>query len=315
MVELSVIVPARDEELTLPRTLPRILAAATRSGATFEVVVVVPGYTTFHHDLPVRDPRLRWLSTDTVGKFAALRTGVEHSGGGRLIFVDADVQPCPDAFAAIDGALRAGADVAAGRILLDRGADAGRAVGRMLRQWMSITLGYWHDLRTHRPDLRWALPGALYGLRREFFPGQEPAVPLLDDASIGLSARDRGARFAYRPDAGVQVRPPASYRQWLRQKVRTRRGWAALRGLRPAEVAELQSALSRYRAGRTGVGLAGRVMVAQDRLVDAVAWCSRSRRLPDTWRPDRSDWSGGPPPGPVRPAPTRYRPMTDVEVD
>ncbi|MDE1674754.1 glycosyltransferase [Nocardia gipuzkoensis] len=275
---VSVVIPARGEESTLPHTLPRVLAAADAIGA--EVVVVIPEGETFQRNLIVA-ARVRWILIDAPGKFAALRRGVQNARGDRVIFVDADVVPDPQAFAALDAAMSAGADVAAGRIVVapPRAGDPA-----LLRRWAQITAATWHDCRQTHRELRWALPGALYGLRREFFPAGEPVIPVLDDVSIGLWAGDHGATIDYVPAATVSVAAPSSHRGWIRQKLRTRAGWERLAQLRPSDAAALESALGWHRRMHVAGDPAGRLMCAQDRLLRLAVRHLRT----DAW--DRGEW-------------------------
>ncbi|WP_394620170.1 glycosyltransferase [Lentzea sp. JNUCC 0626] len=283
---LSVIVPARNEELTLPHTLPHILAAADQARA--QVLVVVPEGTSFHTALPVPRGRVEWITTDTVGKFPALRDGVARAAGDRLLFCDADVVPEPHAFAALDAALDRGADVAAGQIALST--DPRHRGPAVLRRWSAITFATWHDLRTEHPELRWALPGALYALHSNYFPAADPLVPVLDDASVGLSARDRGAVIDYVPSARVLVTAPASTGQWMRQKVRTQQGWTRLRALRLADATALESALAEYRARHIGSDPVGMLLPVQDRVLGLLAR-RRGAEAAGAWRPERTEWA------------------------
>ncbi|MER8187566.1 glycosyltransferase family 2 protein [Kitasatospora sp. NPDC094015] len=266
---VSILIPARNEELTLPSTLPGILRAAERLDEPFELLVVTPTTSPMLHRPPIRDRRIRWLATERPGKFQALRVGAAHAGGDVLVLVDADVRPEPAAFTELTRTIRAGtADVAAGRITF--GAAAGPPVARLLTHWASMSADAWNLLRSERPEHRWALPGALYALRSELLP-ESLDVALVDDASIGLAAERAGARFAYAANARVEVSAPRTYPEWCRQKLRSRRGWAALAEREPAKVRALEACIARYFAASTAGCRTARLMWAQDRILRGVA--------------------------------------------
>lgn len=287
---VSVIVPARGEEGTLPTTLPGILAAAEALPVPTEVVVVAPGDSPLHDRPPVHDPILRWLPTSRPGKFEALRVGALAAGGDCLILVDADVIVDPCTFRPLVAPIAEGsADVVAGRIdLLHLGITP---VHRLLERWAAISFAAWDGLRHGHADMRWALPGALYALRREILPSRV-LVPLVDDASIGLHAAELGAVIDYAPNARIRTPAPVTYRHWTRQKYRSRYGWAALARMRPTQVAALEAVLRGYiRAAATGEPTAA-LMQGQNSLhrlaAQAAVW--RSPTPPELWSPVRHEW-------------------------
>lgn len=287
---VSVIVPARGEEGTLPTTLPGILAAAEALPMPAEVLVVAPHDSPLHDSPPVRDPTLRWLQTSRPGKFEALRVGALAACGDSLILVDADVIVDPGTFRPLIAPIPAGfADVVAGRIdLLPLGLSP---VHRLLERWAGISFVAWDGLRQGHADMRWALPGALYALRRELLPSRV-LVPLVDDASIGLHAAGLGAVIDYAPDARVRTPAPVTYRHWARQKYRSRYGWAALARMRPAQVAALEAVLRGYIREAAAGDPTAALMQGQNRLhrlaAQAAVW--HSPTPPELWSPARHEW-------------------------
>lgn len=288
---VSVVVPARGEEQVLPATLPLVIEAVDRLTVPAEVVVVVPVESPFARRPPLTDPRLSWATVATPGKHEALRVGVRQACGDVLVFQDADVLPAAETFRRLVEALWAtGADAVAGRIRLHQ--VGGSASQRLLEAWTAVGVDAWHRLRAERPDLRWALPGALYAVHRDWFPAGELLVPTLDDASIGLSMVERGARVAYAPQASVQVGAARSFAQWYRQKRRIRRGWKMLEEQRAEAVADLQAALSRYCKDSCQGRPDRHLLRLTDRTMAVLA--ERSRATPaeraGCWRPDRAGW-------------------------
>ncbi len=118
---VSVLVPARNEEQTLPTTLPGILKAIRELPCPAEVLVITPPDSPAFMAPPVRDPILKWLPTPRPGKFNALRVGADAAQGESLLLLDADVAVEPDTLWILaDPLLNRSADVVAGRIDLER---------------------------------------------------------------------------------------------------------------------------------------------------------------------------------------------------
>jgi Glycosyl transferase family 2 len=177
---ISVLVPARNEERTLPTTLPAILKAARELPHPAEVLVITPPDSPAYAAPPLCDPILTWLPTPRSGKFNALRIGADASQGEFLLLVDADVVMDTDTLRILAEPMLSGsADVVAGRIALLPFATRGPE--QLFERWALLSFRTWHELRSHHPDLLWALPGAIYAIRRALFPA-EPLVPIVDDA-------------------------------------------------------------------------------------------------------------------------------------
>jgi glycosyltransferase involved in cell wall biosynthesis len=100
-VDVSVLVPAKDEAENLPLFMEQAEAAFARAPARFEVVVVDDGSTdgtwSVLQDLAGRYPFLRPVRHRTRRGIAdALRTGYLHARGGVLVFYPADLQYKPE---------------------------------------------------------------------------------------------------------------------------------------------------------------------------------------------------------------------------
>ncbi|MFD0570730.1 glycosyltransferase [Kitasatospora gansuensis] len=206
--------------------------------------------------------------------------------------MDADVRPEPGAFAAlIDPIVRDTADVAAYRIVLARSGST--LTARLLAHWSELSMEAWHRMRGRHPEHRWALPGALYALRRDLLP-KALEIPLVDDASIGLQAKLAGARIGYAADALVRVTVPETFREWRQQKLRSRRGWGALRDRHPQQVLAFDrsfaTCLREVSAGDPTVLL----MRLQDSVLRLAARLAPDRAACTTgaWTPQRSGLPG-----------------------
>jgi glycosyltransferase involved in cell wall biosynthesis len=189
---MSVIVPARDAEETLPATLEGLAEQAIDE--EFEVVVVDDGSRDATADLAERSPVVdRVVRADGAGPAAARNLGVAAAQGDALAFTDADCRPTPGW-------------LAAGRRALE---DADLVQG-MVRAVPDVEIGpYDRTLWVLAP---WGLfEGANLFVRRELYErigGFERWVPpggkdLGEDAWFGWRARRAQARTAFCDEALV----------------------------------------------------------------------------------------------------------------
>lgn len=118
-VEVSIVVPAYNEEVRLSRTLPVILDYLRSSGRSYEVIIVDDGSTDRTAELSASiartEPRLKVISHErNSGKGRAVRTGVMAASGDYVIFTDADLSTPIDTVAPFLKILSNGADVVIG---------------------------------------------------------------------------------------------------------------------------------------------------------------------------------------------------------
>jgi glycosyltransferase involved in cell wall biosynthesis len=186
----SVIVPARDAEDTLPRTLE---ALRSQSHPGFEVIVVDDGSrdrtasVAQQFGAPVQVLRQR-----SQGPAAARNLGVRHATGQVLAFCDADVFPAA-------GWLQAGvaaldhAEIVQGQLLPDPTVPLG-PFDRTI--WVSSAAGLWE---TANLFVRRELFVRVGGFEEWLRPRRGKA--LAEDVWFGYRARRLGARSGYCPDA------------------------------------------------------------------------------------------------------------------
>ncbi len=96
-VRLSVVVPCRDEQDTLPELCAQVAHEASRATDDWELVLVDDGSTDGTldrmRDLAKDDPHVHYLSlTRNFGKEAALLAGMAAATGDAVILMDADLQ-------------------------------------------------------------------------------------------------------------------------------------------------------------------------------------------------------------------------------
>lgn len=189
---VSVVVPARDAEATLPTLLD---ALARQERPAEEVIVVDDG----SHDrtaavAAASSVVTEVVRTDGAGPGAARNAGAARARGDVLAFTDADCAPAPGWLAAATAAMQE-ADVVQGAVE----APPGAAIGPFDRTiWVTRPHGLFETANLH--------------IRRELFArlgGFEPwlsprrSKELGEDVWLGYRARRAGARIAFCADALV----------------------------------------------------------------------------------------------------------------
>jgi dolichyl-phosphate beta-glucosyltransferase len=119
MTELSVIIPAFNEEARLPRTLESVYNYLSNRGGTFEIIVVDDGSADHTADavdsFAASRPSVRLISyAPNRGKGYAVRTGMLAAAGDRVLFNDADGASPIEEIVKLEKSIAAGFDVAFG---------------------------------------------------------------------------------------------------------------------------------------------------------------------------------------------------------
>ena len=96
-MKLSLVMPARNEEGCITTTLERFTKVLRQSRVPFEIVVVDDGSTDNIAAVVAGYPEVRCLRQENQGLSAARNTGLRHSIGERLVFLDADDRLLPRA--------------------------------------------------------------------------------------------------------------------------------------------------------------------------------------------------------------------------
>ena len=122
-VELSLIIPVKDEEEAIPVFLSRVVPLLEKlpdpAARSFELLFIDDGSSDRTLEViraaAARDPRVRGLSLSrNFGKEAALSAGLDHSRGLAVIPLDVDLQDPPEAIAPMLAKWREGNDVVYG---------------------------------------------------------------------------------------------------------------------------------------------------------------------------------------------------------
>lgn len=119
--QLSIVIPAMNEERRLPRTLERVVEYLRGRSETWEVIVVDDGSRDRTADIveelarSLNEPRLSVLRLPkNQGKGGAQRSGVARSRGDRVLLMDADLATPIEELEPLWKAMDRGADVAIG---------------------------------------------------------------------------------------------------------------------------------------------------------------------------------------------------------
>ena len=116
-VDLSVVIPVRDEATNLGPLVDRLLAALEPLGVTFEILFVDDGSSdespAILREVQGRDLRVGVVTLSrNFGHQAALTAGLDHATGRAVVAMDGDLQDPPEVIPALFERWQAGYDVA-----------------------------------------------------------------------------------------------------------------------------------------------------------------------------------------------------------
>ncbi len=218
---VSVLITAFHEAATIGQAIEAFLPQLP---ADAEIMVVCPDPATMVvvDDYAARYPVVRHVADPQRGKPAALDVGLRAARGDVVVLSDGDVVIAEDALTLL---LAPFADPRVGAV-------SGHPVSVSPRD---TVLGYWSHLLTdgmHQMRLArdWAgqflvCSGYLFAFRRALVE-RVPEDALAEDAVLSHLIARQGYRIRYAPRAHVFVKYPTTYRDWLRQKVRSAGGYA-----------------------------------------------------------------------------------------
>lgn len=284
---VSVIVPARDAQATLARTLEALRAQAIAE--RYEVIVVDDGSRDRTTDV-ARRAGVNVLSEPPLGPAAARNRGAECAAGQLLAFCDADVFPTPGWLQAGVRALR-GAEIVQGRVLPDPSAPLG-PFDRTI--WVTAPIGLWETASLFVTcDLFQRLGGFEEWLR------PRSGKALAEDVWFGQRARRAGATAAFCPEA---LAYHAVFRRGWREYAaeRTRLQYFPAMAARMPELREelfCQRVFLNRRTARFDLALAGAALAL--RLRSPAPLMAAAPYLLSAWAQARRALPGGPPPAAV----------------
>jgi glycosyltransferase involved in cell wall biosynthesis len=210
MIRASVIVPARDAEATLPRTLEALAEQDLRE--PYEVLVVDDGSTDRTALVARASPGpVTVLQQPPTGPAAARNLGVARSSGEALAFCDADVYPTP-AWLRSGLAALASADLVQGHVLPDPAVEVG-PFDRTL--WIESEVGLYETASLFATREAFDRVGGF-----EEWLRPEIGKAMAEDVWFGWKARRGGARTAF---AGPALAHHAVFKRNWREYAAERR--------------------------------------------------------------------------------------------
>jgi glycosyltransferase involved in cell wall biosynthesis len=179
MIELSIVIPIRNEAASLVELHRELTATLTGWGRSYEIIVVDDGSTDDSFETLARlqsiDPALRVIRLRrNFGQTAAFAAGFDHARGRYVVTMDGDLQNDPADIPAMLEALEHGADIVCGWRKTRMDALVSRRVPSAIANGLiSIVTGvHLHDygcsLKAFRAEV--VKPMKLYGEMHRFLP-------------------------------------------------------------------------------------------------------------------------------------------------
>ncbi|MEV5972685.1 glycosyltransferase [Streptomyces sp. NPDC051921] len=212
----SIVIPAHNEERTLGRLLDGLLDGS--SEPEFDILVVCNGCTDATADVAAaRGPRVRVVETPVPSKHEALRLGDEHAHGFPRIYVDADVEIGASGVRALTDAL----------------AGPGGVLAAAPERELPMTGCSWRVRAYYRVWQRLpAVRDGLFGRGVIAMSGEGhariAALPPLMADDLAASLAFGPAERAVVPAARVVVRPPRTWADLVRRRIRAATSTAQL---------------------------------------------------------------------------------------
>jgi biofilm PGA synthesis N-glycosyltransferase PgaC len=218
---LSILITAFRESKTIGHAIEAFLSQLPPQA---EILVICPDpeTTTVVDDYAARYPAVRHLADPQRGKPAALNIGLREAQGDIVVLSDGDVAAAKDALAPL---LAPFDDPKVGAVSSHPLSTSPRDT--VLGYWSHLLTESIHQIRLARDQagLFLVCSGYLFAFRRALV-AHVPEDALAEDAVISHRIASQGYRIRYAPQAHVSVKYPTTYRDWLRQKVRSTGGYA-----------------------------------------------------------------------------------------
>lgn len=218
---LSVVITAFREVRTIGQAMEAFLDQLPEDG---EVIVVCPDPETIAivDSYAERTQRVRHVADPQRGKPTAVNAGLAAAEGDIVVLSDGDVLVDEEALGPLLEPFEApGVGAVSGHPISVNPRD------NVMGYWSHLLTDAIHRMRVARDRKgRFLLcSGYLFAFRKELVE-QVPDDALAEDAVVSHVIARQGFRIRYAPEARVYVRYPTTYRDWLRQKVRSAGGYA-----------------------------------------------------------------------------------------
>jgi glycosyltransferase involved in cell wall biosynthesis len=207
-VDLSVVIPVRNEEASLPDLVRELTDVLGRWARPFEIIIVEDGSTDRSFEVLARlqadEPRLRVIRfRRNFGQTAAFAAGFDHARGRFIVTMDGDLQNDPAEIPAMVAELERGADIVCGWRKDRQDAFVSRRLPSMMANALisRVTGVHLHDygcsLKVFRAEI--VKPMKLYGEMHRFLP----AIASEQTSSITEMAVNHRARRYGRSKYGI----------------------------------------------------------------------------------------------------------------
>jgi glycosyltransferase involved in cell wall biosynthesis len=208
MIDVSVVVPVRNEAASLSELVRELTDTLSRWGREYEIIVVDDGSTDDSFDilgrLQAADPRLRVIAfRRNFGQTAAFAAGFDHARGRYIVTMDGDLQNDPADIPAMVAAIERGSDIVCGWRKNRRDPMLSRRVpSTIANALISIVTGirlhdYGCSLKVFRAEI--VKPMKLYGEMHRFLP----AIASEQTSSISELAVNHRPRKYGRSNYGI----------------------------------------------------------------------------------------------------------------
>lgn len=222
---ITIGITAWEEEDSIGKTIESIVKQGLED---YEIIVVAGGNDKtcdIVREYSKQNSRIKLFEEKIKqGKPNALNKLFKNAKGDIVVLTDGDVFPAENS---IKELLKGFNDSKIGAV-------SGRPVplnkkDSMLGFWAYVSYELMHNRRTRalKENNLFHVSGYLYAIKKELF-SEIPEDSLVDDAVIGLGVLSKGYKINYAPEAKVFVKFPATIKDFLKQKRRTRAGFYQL---------------------------------------------------------------------------------------
>jgi glycosyltransferase involved in cell wall biosynthesis len=158
-MDVSVVIPIKDEKDNLPLLHDQLLRALEPTGWQFELIFVDDGSTDGSSEvleqLALQDARVKVVQlTRNFGQTPAMRAGIDHALGEVVVTMDGDLQNDPADIPVLVGYLREGYDVVLGWRKERQDALLVRKIPSWIANWLIRRV-------THSAFVTWVAPSGL----------------------------------------------------------------------------------------------------------------------------------------------------------
>ena len=210
IIQASVIVPAYNAASTIATCIESLLAQ--RTADTFEIVVVDDGSTDDTAEIARRYSEVKILQPPNRGAAAARNLGALEARGHVLCMIDADCVATPGWLAALEAAIRAGADGAKGTLLSKQ--------KEVVARFTQLEYEDRYDRMDPARPIDFIDTGSA-AYRRDLFlkvGGFDENLVEDEDQELSFRLAERGGNLRFVPEAKVYHRHPTTPLAYARRK-------------------------------------------------------------------------------------------------